>query len=91
MGAVLSQQDDEGCEHPVVFFSQKLLPREQKYSTVEKECLAIRMGPEAFRIYLLGKPFIVQTDHRVLEWLHKMKETNSRLTNLAAFSVHSPI
>eukprot|EP00731_Ephydatia_muelleri_P032819 Em0024g363a len=56
MGAVLNQQDDEGCEHQVAFFSQKLLPRQQKYSTVEKECLAIRLGTEAFKIYLLGKP-----------------------------------
>ena len=29
-------------------------------------------------IYLLGKPFIVQTDHCALEWLDKMKDTNAR-------------
>ena len=39
VGAVLSQLDDEGDDHPVAFFSQILLPRE-KYSTIEKECLA---------------------------------------------------
>ena len=30
VGAVLSQTDAEGCDHPVVYFSRKLLPREQK-------------------------------------------------------------
>ena len=80
IGAVLSQTGEDGEEHPVAFFSQKLLPRERRYSTIEKECLAIRMGTQAFRVYLIGKPFVVQTDHRALEWLYKMKDTTSRLT-----------
>ena len=39
---VLSQQDADGSDHPVVFFSRKLLPCEQRFSTVEKECLSIK-------------------------------------------------
>ena len=35
---MLSQLDDNGDDHPVAYFSRKLLPREEKYSTVEKEC-----------------------------------------------------
>ena len=31
VGAVLSQCDDDGVEHPVAYFSRKLLPREQRY------------------------------------------------------------
>ena len=41
VGAVLSQLDEEGNDYPLAYFSRKLLPREQRYSTVEKECLAI--------------------------------------------------
>ena len=62
-GAVLSQQDADGSDHPVAFFSRKLLPHEQRFSTVEKECLSIKLGIEAFHVYLLGKEFLVQTDH----------------------------
>ena len=80
VGAVLSQLDDEGNDHPVAFFSRKLLPREEKYSTIEKECLAIKLAVHAFRVYLLGTSFVIQTDHRALEWLDKLKENNSRLT-----------
>ena len=80
VGAVLSQFDEEGTDHPVAYFSRKLLPREQKYSTVEKECLAIRLATQAFRVYLLGRPFTIQTDHRALKWMDRLKETNSRLT-----------
>ncbi len=72
--AVLS---DEGSEHHVAYYSRKLLPREDRYSTVEKECLDIRLAVQAF---LLGKPFTVQTDHRSLEWLNRLKDKNTRLT-----------
>ena len=41
VGAVLSQTDAEGCDHPMAYFSRKLLPREQRYPTIEKEHLAI--------------------------------------------------
>ena len=41
VGTVLSQLDDSSTDHPVCFFSRKLLPKEQRYSTIEKECLAI--------------------------------------------------
>ena len=80
VGAVLSQTDQHGEEHPIGYFSRKLLPREERYSTVEKECLAIKLGTQAFRVYLLGRDFTIQTDHRSLEWLHRLKENNARLT-----------
>ena len=80
IGAVLSQVVGDGEEHPVAYYSRKLLPREEKYSTVEKECLAIILGIQTFRVYLLGRPFTIQTDHRSLEWLDRLKENNSRLT-----------
>ena len=79
VGAVLSQLDDNGDDHPVAYFSRKLLPRE-KYSTVEKERLAIKLAVQAFNVYLLGRPFTIQTDHRSLQWLDRLKDNNSRLT-----------
>ena len=78
VGAVLSQGEEE--DYPVAYFSRKLLPRERAYSTVEKECLAIVLAVKHFRVYLLGRSFIVQTDHRALQWLHHFKEKNARLT-----------
>ena len=56
IGAILSQMED-GQDHPVGYFSKKLLPREERYSTVENECLAIRLAVEAFRVYLLSRNF----------------------------------
>ena len=77
VGAVLSQKDKSGEDHPIANFSRKLLPREEKYSVIEKECLAIKLACQSFRVYLLGRRFEIQTDHHALEW---MKENNARLT-----------
>ncbi|XP_078666715.1 uncharacterized protein LOC144908750 [Branchiostoma floridae x Branchiostoma belcheri] len=80
IGAVLSQMDGNGEEHPVVYTSRKLLPREQNYSVPEKECLAIKYAVENLRYYLLGREFEVVTDHHPLKWLDEMKDKNQRLT-----------
>jgi len=79
IGAVLSQVGEDGKERAISYYSRKLLPREVRYSTIEKECLAIKLGVEAFRVYLLGRKFVIQTDHRSLVWLDKLKEKNARL------------
>ena len=80
VGAVLSQKDEDGTDYPIAYFSRKLIPREQKYSTIEKECLAIKLGVEAFRVYLMGRTFEIQTDHRSLEGLNRLKADNAQLT-----------
>ena len=41
LGAVLSQMGEDVLEHPVAYASRKLQPREVRYATIEKECLAI--------------------------------------------------
>uniref|UniRef100_A0A1X7TJB1 Reverse transcriptase RNase H-like domain-containing protein n=1 Tax=Amphimedon queenslandica TaxID=400682 RepID=A0A1X7TJB1_AMPQE len=51
----------------------------QRYATVEKECLAIKLVIEAFQVYHLGRTFTIQTDHRALQWLQNMKNLNSGL------------
>ena len=80
VGAVLSQTDEEGNDKPVAYFSRKLLPRETRYSTTEKECLAVVDGIRHFSIYLTGTHFTVYTDHKCLQYLDKMKDVNGRLT-----------
>ena len=49
---MLSQKDNEGHDHPVAYYSRKFLPREEQYSTIEKEYLAIKLATRAFRVYL---------------------------------------
>ncbi|XP_044860022.1 uncharacterized protein LOC123363206 [Mauremys mutica] len=68
VGAVLSQ-DMEGGDHPVIYLSRKLFPRERNYSVIEKEALAVKWACDALRFFLLGAPFTLVTDHAPLQWL----------------------
>ncbi|KAK3893598.1 hypothetical protein Pcinc_002588 [Petrolisthes cinctipes] len=56
LGAVLLQYID-GTPHPVAFASRKLLDREGRYVTTEKEALAIIFGVKKFDFYLGEKNF----------------------------------
>ncbi|XP_041822887.1 uncharacterized protein LOC121628054 [Melanotaenia boesemani] len=79
LGAVLLQGPPDE-RHPVAFISRKLFPREVRYSTVEKEALAIKWALDSFRYYLLGREFRLETDHKALQWIERMKDTNGRIT-----------
>ena len=78
LGAVLSQ-GNLGSDKPIAFASRTLNESEQKYSTIEKELLAIVWACKYFRPYLFGRKFIIYTDHRPLIWLFNLKEPNSKL------------
>ena len=79
LGAVLLQEDGDQ-RRPVAFISRKLCPRETRYSTIEKECLAVEWAVDSFRYYLLGRHFELETDHRALVWLNRMRDSNARIT-----------
>ena len=69
LGAVLSQKDDENRERVIAYASVSLKPAKQKYSTTEKEDLAVIWAIRQFRHYLLGTTFEIVTDHNALRWL----------------------
>jgi phospholipid-translocating ATPase len=73
VGAVLSQLDELGNEKVISYASKALSPREQKYSTTEKEAFAVVFGTAQFRVYLLGRHFKLITDHSALRGLHTME------------------
>lgn len=74
--AVLSQTHSDG-EHPIAFLRRKLHPAECRYSTIERETLAIKWAVEELQYYLSNIPFILMTDHAPLQWLHRVKDSNS--------------
>jgi hypothetical protein len=78
VGAVLLQES-EGTLHPVSFASRKLLDRETRYSTIERECLAIVWSVCKFSKFLWGVQFVLQTDHRPLTYLQTSRFKNSRI------------
>ena len=68
MGAILSQNKD-GFDHPVAYFLKTLNRSQQNYGTSEKECLAALTAMDHFKHYLLGRRFILVTDHEPLSFI----------------------
>ena len=79
---MLSQRDADNEDHPVAYFSRKLLPREERYSSIE-ECLAMVSALKHFAVYLVGRHFTIETDHRALRFIHSMANSYARLTRWA--------
>ena len=82
LGAVLLQEHDT-LLHPVMYASRKLLDRETRYSTIERECLAIVWGIQKFVRYLHGRQFRLETDHRPLTFLRTASFKNGRVMRWA--------
>ena len=82
IGAVLLQEEN-GKKMPIAYASRELKGSEQKYSTIEKECLAIVWAVQKFQQYLYGREFLVETDHQPLIYIQKTKVANARLMRWA--------
>ena len=80
-GAVLIQEDNNGIDHPVCYFSKKFNKHQKNYSTIEKECLALILAIQHFEVYVSSSltPIVVFSDHNPLTFLHKLKNKNQRL------------
>ena len=81
IGAVLLQENNNGIDHPVCYFSKKFNKHQKNYSTIEKECLPLILAIQQFEVYLTSSTslIVVFSDHNPLSFLHKLKNKNQRL------------
>lgn len=86
-GAVLLQENDEGVECPVSFFSRKFNKYQQNYSVIEKEALSPIWALQHFEVYggSGSSPLTVFTDHNPLTFLRSLQNPNQRLMRWALF------
>ena len=61
--------DDSNRESPVYYASRQMSLAERKYTTTEREALAVIYACKKFRHYLLGYRIIFHTDHDSLKYL----------------------
>ena len=78
IGAVLSQIQD-GDERVICYGSYVLIPEQRKYCVTRKELLAVVRFTRQFRHYLLGRNFLLRTDHNSLTWLLRFKYIEGQL------------
>ena len=78
IGAELLQVQN-GKERAIAYGSFTLAPEQQRYCTTRKELLAVVRFTKQFQHYLLGREFIVRTDHSSLTWLLNFKDPQGQL------------
>ena len=83
IGAILSTKRGTVVEYA----SRVLNSAEKKYTTTEKECLAIIWAVHKFCHFLLGALFILETDHKPLKWLESAKPSNARSQHLERWAL----
>jgi hypothetical protein len=79
IGAVLLQDKDDGGFNIVSTASRVLNQIEQRYTTCEKELLAIVYALQRFRIYIYGRKVTLFTDNKALSFLHRCVITSNRV------------
>ena len=79
-GSVLLQEDENGVDHPVCYFSKRFNASQMSYSTIEKECLSLILAVQHFEVYLTSSSLsiVVYSDHNPLTFINKMKKWQSK-------------
>ena len=81
MGAMLAQLDDQGNERPIAFTSATFYGPALRYTTTEKEGLAVVWAAAHFRPYIHGVPTVVVTDHAALTWILSRGDPPARIAH----------
>lgn len=85
IGAELYQENSTHEHLPIAFISRSLRGSELNYTITEKELLAIIYALSKFQTIILGNLFIIRTDHKALEFLHKCRFYNERIARWVIF------
>lgn len=79
VSGILYQIDGEAQPRLISVISRCLQSAEVNYNTTEKELLAIVYALIKFRVFLIGRPFKIITDHQALTFLNSSPFHTARL------------
>ena len=74
LGGCLMQGD-----RVTAYASRALTKSERQYSVTKRELLAVVWATTHFRQYLIGRRYLLRTDHSALQWLFNMKDPRGQL------------
>ena len=77
-GAVLLQEDEQGIDCPVSYFSRKFASYQSSYSVIERKRVRDNLGTSAF--WCLCRGCWISCNHNPLTFLQSLQNPNQRLT-----------
>lgn len=78
VSAEIYQKLETGKE-VIAYMSAKLSDAQQKFHPIERNCLAVIVALEKFRIYFYGQPVTVFSDDSSISWLQNCKDPTGRM------------
>ncbi|CAB0016247.1 unnamed protein product [Nesidiocoris tenuis] len=84
LGAVLFQ-GNKGDQKPVAYISRTLSAAEKNYANIEREALALTWACDRLKYFLIGKPFVIETDHKPLVQIFTTKNLDDLSPRLQRF------
>ena len=85
MGAVLSQLDENGKEHPIIYMSKTFSGAERNYCIWRKEFISCVKALKTFEPYIIGQDVILRTDNIAVTRMMKMEQLSPQSANLVAY------
>ena len=73
VGAVLLQGGDDDTLKPIMYISKAFDNTQRNWTTFDQEAFAIKYAMEKCRPYLIGHPFVLDTDHNNLVYMMTSK------------------
>ncbi|GFQ95738.1 retrovirus-related Pol polyprotein from transposon opus [Trichonephila clavata] len=83
VGACLAQNDKNGMEHPISFYSKKVTKCRTNWSTIEKAAYAVLSALKKFDCWIFGSQIQVVSDHNPLSFLTKGLPHGAKLARWA--------
>ena len=79
-GAVLTQLDSNGDQHPVAFMSKTFTDTERRYKIYDRELLGIICALKEWRHYIQGSGHttVIFSDHKNLTYFRTAQKLNDR-------------
>ena len=81
VGAVLLQQHQDGSMSTISFASRRLSVCEQNYAQIDREGLAVVFALNKYSKFLLGRKFVLRTDHRPLIHIFNPSKPITKIAN----------
>jgi len=76
-GYLLNQESEDGIQHLIACGGRSLHPAEKNDTISELELLSIIEALDKYRHYLLGKRFVIKSDHVSLQFLNSLKDSGA--------------
>jgi len=76
-GYLLNQESEYGVQRLIACRGRSLHPAERNYTITELELLSIIEALDKYRHYLLGRHFVIKSDHVSLQFLNSLKDSGA--------------